>query len=170
MSGSAGDAAIHVRPANLADAADICRIYNEGIEDRIATLETRLRTPAEQREWLAGRGPRHPVLVAEGESGIVGWASLNAFNPRAAYDHVCDFSIYVARDHRGRGVGRKLLEHLTLSARDIGYHKLVLAMFPWNAPGVALYRRMGFRDVGTYREQGMLDGEWVDVLIMERIL
>lgn len=161
---------ISVRAAELRDAGAICRIYNQGIEDRIATLETRLRTPDEQRRWLLERGPRHPVIVAEHRRRIVGWASLNAFNPRSAYDAVADLSVYVARAQRGRGVGGTLLAHLTALAPGLGYHKLVLAMLPHNTTGVALYRRCGFREVGVYREQGRLDGRWVDVLIMEKLL
>jgi len=159
-----------IRPAVDADADAICRIYNQGIEDRLATLETVLRTPDERRAWLAGRTPRHPVLVAERGSAIVSWASLNPFNPRACYDHVGDFSIYVERVARGSGIGRRLLEALIARARELGYHKLVLAAFPYNAGGCALYERCGFRSVGIYREQGMLDGKWVDVILMEQLL
>lgn len=159
-----------IRDATPADAAHIGRIYNQGIEDRAATLETEERTPEERRAWLAARGPRHPVLVAEAEGVVVGWGSLNAFNPRRAYDHVADFSLYVERAWRGRGVGRRLLEALTARARALGYHKLVLSAFPWNEAGMAVYRRAGFREVGTYREQGLLDGKWVDTIIMEKIL
>jgi phosphinothricin acetyltransferase len=159
-----------IRPAVLADAVAICHIYNQGIEDRQATLETVLRTPDERRVWLDGRLPRHPVLVAERGGAIVGWASLNPFNPRACYDHVCDFSLYVERAARGSGVGRRLLETLIARARALGYHKLVLAAFPDNAAGCALYARCGFRTVGIYREQGVLDGAWVDVILMERLL
>jgi L-amino acid N-acyltransferase YncA len=162
---------MQIRDATEADAAAIARIYNEGIEDRIATLETELRTPAERAAWLAARGPRHPVLVAVDDGGaVVGWGSLNAFNPRAAYDHVADFSVYVAREQRGRGIGDALLTALEGRARALGYHKLVLAAFPFNAAGLRLYRRHGFRTVGTYREQGLLDGRWVDVMAMEKIL
>jgi L-amino acid N-acyltransferase YncA len=159
-----------IRPAVLADAGEICRIYNQGIEDRQATLETILRTPDERRAWLQGRSPRHPVLVAERGGAIVGWASLNPFNPRACYDHVGDFSLYVEREARGSGVGRRLLEALIARARALGYHKLVLAAFPYNAAGCTLYERCGFRTVGIYREQGMLDGKWVDVILMEQLL
>lgn len=159
-----------IRPATLADAAAICTIYNQGIEDRVATLETELRTPDERREWLATRGGRHPVIVAEAAGVVAGWGSLNRFNLRAAYDHVADLSVYVERGWRGQGVGRRLLEALAERARAIGYHKMVLAAFPTNAAGVALYRRCGFREVGVYREQGLLDGAWVDVVIMERLL
>ena len=188
MMPSASETTITIRDATLADADAICRIYNQGIEDRLATLETETRTPAERREWLSTRGPRHPVLVAEPTQPLtisnrpptaraehaapaaIGWASLNRFNPRPAYDHVADLSVYVERTWRGRGVGRALLTSLIERARAIGYHKLVLAAFPNNAGGMALYTRMGFTCVGIYREQGLLDGRWVDVVVMERLL
>ncbi len=178
-----------VRPATAADADAICRIYNQGIEDRVATLETEPRTPDERSRWLATRSPRHPVIVAEvseprrsfgrpptveGELAdpdtIVGWGSLNVFNPRDAYRFVADFSIYVERAWRGRGVGRVMLEELIALARRHGFHKLVLSAFPFNAGGVALYEKLGFRTVGVYREQGLLDGKWVDTIVMEKLL
>lgn len=162
--------ALTLRPARVGDAEVICLIYNQGIEDRVATLETELRTPAERREWMAARGPRHPVIVAESDGAVVGWGSLNVFNPRPAYQHVADFSVYVERAWRGRGVGRRLLERLVELARGIGYHKMVLSTFPTNTAGVRLYERLGFSRVGVYREQGLLDGRWVDTLIMEKLL
>jgi len=161
---------VSIRGTAPDDAASICTIYNQGIDDRLATLETERRTPDERRAWLAARGPRHPVFVAEANGAIVGWASLNVFNPRPAYDHVADLSVYVERAWRGRGIGRRLLSHLVDVGPGFGYHKLVLAAFPFNAPGMALYERLGFRAVGIYREQGLLDGRWVDVIIMERLL
>ena len=161
---------LNVRGASTADAAALCRIYNEGIQDRVATLETEERTPEERREWLGTRGPRHPVLVAESDGAVVGWASLNVFNARRAYEHVADLSLYVARAWRGRGVGRRLLEALVARARELGYHKLVLAAFPWNEAGMRAYARAGFREVGVYREQGRLDGRWVDTIVMEKII
>lgn len=165
-----GTASLAIRAARLGDAAAICDIYNQGIEDRIATLETRLRGAEEQRAWLESRDERHPVLVAERAGSVVGWGSLNVFNPRAAYDHVTEFSVYVARSSRGAGVGGGLLEKLIEVARQLGYHKMVLAAFDWNLSGMALYERMGFRQVGIYREQGLLDGRWVDTVVMEKLL
>jgi phosphinothricin acetyltransferase len=160
-----------VRAATLDDADAICRIYNQGIEDRVATLETELRTPEERRHWLASRGPRHPVIVADDQRGeVVGWGSLNVFNAREAYRFVADFSVYVDRAWRGKGVGRVLLERLVDLGRRHGYHKLVLSAFPTNESGMALYEKMGFRTVGVYREQGMLDGRWVDTIAMEKLL
>ena len=161
---------ITIRPAAPADADAICAIYNQGIADRLATLDTALRTPAERRAWLAERGPRHPVIVADVSGAAVGWASLNRFNPRDAYDHVADFSVYVERGWRGKGIGRRLLDRLIDLAREIGYHKLVLAALNDNPAGIALYTAAGFIRVGIYHEQGQLDGRWVDVVIMEKIL
>jgi L-amino acid N-acyltransferase YncA len=162
--------AYRVRPATPADADAICAIYNQGIEDRVATLETELRTPEERREWLGRRGPRHPVIVAETEDQVAGWGSLNEFNPRAAYRFVADFSVYVERAFRGKGAGRVLLERLIELAREHGFHKLVLSAFPTNTGGMALYTKLGFRTVGVYEEQGLLDGYWVDTIIMEKLL
>lgn len=159
-----------VRLAAPADIPAITRIYNEGIRDRLATLETEERTEDERAAWLAARDERRPVLVAERDGAVVGWGSLNAFNPRPAYRHVADFSIYVGREGRGAGIGGMLLGALIERARELQYHKLVLAAFPFNEAGMRLYRRHGFREVGIYQEQGQLDGRWVDVVVMERLL
>lgn len=161
---------IAIRDATLDDAEEVARIYNQGIEDRKATLETRLRSADERRAWLAARDPRHPVLVAVSDGVVAGWASLNAFSPRAAYDHVADISVYIAREQRGQGLGRRLLDALEARARAIGYHKLTLGGFPFNEVAVHLYTRQGFQPVGVYHEQGMLDGRWVDVFVMEKLL
>jgi phosphinothricin acetyltransferase len=171
MTSPSTGAAYRLRLATAADAEAICRIYNQGIEDRVATLETELRTPDERRQWLAGRSARHPVVVAESGGGdVVAWASLNVFNARAAYRFVADISVYVERAWRGKGAGRVLLEKLVELGRTHGFHKLVLAAFPSNTNGMALYEKLGFRTVGIYREQGQLDGKWVDTIVMERLL
>ena len=160
-----------VRLATSFDADAICRIYNQGIEDRVATLETELRTPDERRAWMSGKSSRHPVIVAENERGeVVGWGSLNVFNARDAYRHVVDISVYTERSHRGKGVGSALLSRLIELSREHGFHKLVLSAFPTNHGGMALYNKHGFRTVGIYKEQGLLDGHWVDTIVMEKLL
>ncbi|HEV3057917.1 MAG TPA: arsinothricin resistance N-acetyltransferase ArsN1 family A [Vicinamibacterales bacterium] len=171
---------VTIRPARAEDAEAIANIHNQGIVDRVATLETALRTPAGTREWLEERSSRHPVIVAIAHNEpadaptdvleVVGWGSLNRFNPRAAYDHVADFSVYVERAWRGQGIGGRLLKRLVTLARDAGFHKMVLAALARNSVGVALYEKHSFTRVGIYREMGQLDGKWVDVVLMERIL
>jgi len=159
-----------IRDAVPGDASALTLIYNQGIEDRLATLETEERTAEERLAWLDARGPRHPVIVAESDGQVIGFGSLNAFNPRAAYDHVADFSLYVERALRNKGIGGRILQALSERARQLGYHKMVLSAFPFNAAGLALYRKSGFRVVGVYQEQGFLDGRWVDTIIMEKLL
>jgi phosphinothricin acetyltransferase len=162
---------LDIREATREDSAAIAHIYNQGIEDRAATLETLLRSPEERAEWLAARGTRHPVLVAVDHAGaVLGWGSLNPFNPRPVYDHVVDFSVYVAREQRGQGIGDALLGALEQRARALGYHKMVLAALPTNAPGMRLYERHDFQTVGIYHEQGFLEHQWVDVIVMEKLL
>ena len=161
---------VTIRDATGADVDAVCTIHNQGIADRVATLDTPLRSPADTRAWLSDHGARHPVIVAELDGAVVGWASLNRFNPRPAYDFVADFSVYIERAWRGKGIGRQLLDRLIELARAHGYHKIVLAAMAFNDAGLALYSRTGFTRVGVYREHGMLEGKWVDVVIMEKLL
>ena len=125
----------------------------------------------EQHSFHLPAGFEIQLVACEPQSDhVVGWASLNSFNPRAAYDHVADISVYVDRAQRGRGIGEALLQALEQRAHSNGFHKLVLAAFPTNGAGMRLYERRGFRTVGIYVEQGLLDGRWVDVIVMEKLL
>lgn len=157
-----------VRPATADDVPAITRIYNQGIEEQ-ATLETQLRTYEERQQWLASRGERHPVTVAVRQGEVIGWASINPFSLREAYRFVGDLSVYVDREQRRTGAGRRLMLDLMERAKGLDYHKLVLTTFP-HLPAVKLYEQLGFRHVGDYKEQGLLSGTWVDTRIMEYIL
>lgn len=160
-----------IRYANLEDIPYITEIYNQGIEDRIATLETSLRTIDEMNRWLTERGDRYKVLVIEDETGAVqGWASINLFNSRCCYSGVGDLSIYIHRAMRGKGYGKKLLKALKEEALKQDFRKLVLSTFDYNEVGKGLYRSSGFREVGTYMNQGILDGKYVNITIMECLL
>lgn len=158
------------REAKIEDIPFITKIYNQGIEDRVATFETRLRDEDEIREWLSDRGDRYKIVVIEDEGGILGgWASINAFHSRCCYGGVGDLSVYIHRDMRGKGLGKQLLSYLTETAKAQGFHKLVLSMFDFNEAAKKLYLASGFKTVGTYRNQGLLDGKYVDVTIMEKL-
>jgi L-amino acid N-acyltransferase YncA len=113
---------------------------------------------------------RYVVLVAIYEGEIRGWASLNPYSHRCAYAGVADLSIYVDRQWRGKGVGSRLLKALEAQSRTHGFHKIVLYTFPFNRLGQGLYRKHGFYEVGTFRNQGRLDGRFVDVMAMEKLL
>ncbi|MBB6215048.1 phosphinothricin acetyltransferase [Anaerosolibacter carboniphilus] len=159
------------RFATTDDVPAIREIYNQGIEDRIATLETRLRTDEDMKEWLLNRSDQHKVLIVQDDTETIhGWASLNVFNSRCCYSGVVDISVYIRRDMRGKGLGKILLQNLIGVAKEQGFHKLVLSTFKFNEAGQHLYKSVGFREVGTYIQQGILDGKWIDVTIMERLL
>ena len=155
------------RAATPDDAAAIARIYNDGIADRIATFETRPRTADDLGGWFDGA---HPVVVVERDGEIVAFAATSAYRPREAYAGVAEFSVYVARAHRGRGAGREAMEALIAAAEDAGFWKLVSRVFVENAPSRALLAAAGFREVGVYRRHARLDGEWRDCVIVERLL
>lgn len=160
-----------IRSAGDEDIPAITNIYNQGIADRIATLEVDAKTEEDVKRWLLDERPtRYEVIVAESDGTIAGWAALRPYSHRCAYAGVADLSIYVERDARGKGVGEALLVALEERARHNDFHKIVLFTFPFNGAGQRLYQKRGFRDVGTFREQGTLDGRLVDVLIMEKIL
>lgn len=160
-----------IREATLKDAVFIKDIYNQGIEDRIATLETRLRTTEDMEEWMTNRSNRNKVIVIEDSSSIVrGWASINVFNSRCCYSGVGDISIYIERSLRGKGLGKILLKTLLETAIEQDFHKLVLSTFEFNEAGKKLYKSLGFREVGTYENQGILDDKFVNITIMERLL
>jgi phosphinothricin acetyltransferase len=155
------------RLATRDDAEAIARIYNEGIDDRVATFETRHRTTRDIESWFGGR---HPVVVVEDDSEILGFASASTYRPRECYDGVAEFSVYVARSARGRQVGAVAMMALIEEARRRGFWKLLSRVFPENTASLALLSRVGFREVGTYDKHAKLDGQWRDVVIVERIL
>lgn len=161
---------IAVRRATTEDVADILRIYNQGIEDRIATLEEEPKDLVYMKKWLDGHQGRHTVLVAEKKGRVVGWSSLNPYSQRCAYRGVADLSIYIHRDHRGQGVGSILLDALENEARNSEFYKIVLFTFPFNGQGQGLYRKMNYREVGIFENQGILEGKPIDVMIMEKLL
>jgi len=159
-----------VRPAVVGDLPAITRIHNQGIEDRIATLDLEPYTVEEKAEQFVLMTPQDPTLVAMAGGDVVGWASLHPFSSRKAYWGVKELSIYIARPWRHQGIGAQLLEKLLERAKALGIYKVILNVLPSNQPALALYRQMGFREVGVYRNQGRIDGTWTDILVMEKHL
>ncbi|WHY03250.1 arsinothricin resistance N-acetyltransferase ArsN1 family A [Neobacillus sp. DY30] len=161
---------IVIRGAQETDVYSIKVIYNQGIEDRIATLETEQKDDSYMKDWFEKHSGRYMVIVAEYKGEIVGWASLNQYNNRCAYDGVADISVYIARDFRGKGIGKELLAELESLAIQNDFHKMVLFTFPFNHLGQGLYKKMGFREVGVFKKQGILDDKFVDVMAMEKLI
>lgn len=157
-----------IRVAEPRDAEAIARIYNQGIRARIATFETRNRTAADVSKWL--EDPAWPVLVAERDGAVTGWVAASRYRDRECYRGVAEFSVYVDEAARGTGVGDRLLAAFLPACRQAGFWKVLSRIFPENLASRKLCRRHGFREVGVYARHGRLDGEWKDVVIVERLL
>ena len=158
---------LQLRTATLADASAIAAIYNQGIEDRVATYETTLRSPADIQSWFDGS---HPIVVAEEDHEIIAFASTSTYRPRPCYAGIAEFSVYVKRERRRGGIGRITLEALLQAAEAAGFWKLVSRVFVENTASRALLKSLGFREVGIYYKHARLDGVWTDVMIVERLL
>jgi len=159
-----------IRPALATDLEAIRAIYNQGIEDRCATLESEPHDAAQIAAWWALHDDRYIATVAENDSRtIVAWASLNRFSHRCAHTAIADLSIYVARSQRGMGIGKMLVTDILKRARR-SFRKVVLHALDENVAGKRLYASLGFREVGVFRQHGELDGRLLDVIAMETLL
>jgi L-amino acid N-acyltransferase YncA len=161
---------IHIRTASVDDSAAIAEIYNQGIEDRVATYETRQRSAEDQRARLQTIAGRYPAVVAQIDGEIIGWAGAGPYRDRECYRGIGEFSMYVRRDWRRRGVGDLLLAGLISEAERLGLWKLLSRIFPFNEASRALCRKHGFREVGVYEKHARLDSRWVDVVVVERLI
>ncbi len=156
-----------VRRGRPTDAPGIARVYNQGIEDRIATFETRLRTEAEIEQWF---NERHAIVVCTRGDAVTAFASTSAYRDRACYAGIAEFSVYVGRAFRSQGLGRVALDKLIEEARQAGFWKMLSRIFPENEASRRLVASAGFREVGFYQKHAQLDGVWKDVVIVERLL
>jgi phosphinothricin acetyltransferase len=158
------------RIATPEDAPVITRIYNQGIEERIATFETEPRSVEQMASQLRDKGDRYPTVVVERDGDVVAWASFGAYRSRPCYAGIGEHSVYVAREARGLGAGLVALQALFAAAEERGFWKLLSRIFPENVASLALHRKAGFREVGVYHRHGKLDGAWRDCVIVEKLL
>lgn len=142
-------------------------IYNQGIEDRIATFETEPRTPTEIEAWF---DRDTPVVVVEADDQVVGYAAAFAYSDRCCYAGVGEFTVYVRRDQRGRSVGEAAMWALLQAAQAHGHWKLLSRIFTENAASRALMAKVGFKEIGVHEKHGKLDGIWRDCVIVERLI
>ena len=161
---------IQIRTATEDDAAAIAEIYNQGVDDRVATYETKVRSVEDQRTWIHSIAGRYPIIVAHIDGEIIGWAGAAAYRERECYRGIGELSMYVHRDWRARGVGDKLLAALINEAERLRLWKLLARVFLFNEASRALCRKHGFREVGVYEKHARLDGRWLDVVIVERLI
>jgi len=158
---------LSIRAAEPSDAGTVTEIFNQGVEDRVATFETELATPQDARRWIE----TDVVIVGERDGHLIGWAKASPYTDQHPYyDGVREATLYIERGARRTGAGRQLLAALADAAPAAGAHKLVGKIFTSNEPSIALVAGLGWRQVGVHERHGTLDGEWKDVLVVEKLL
>ena len=161
---------VEIRLARPADAEAIRQIYNAEVTGSTVTFDLVPRSLADQEVWLEARSGAMAVIVAEHDGEIVGFASLSPYKERPAYATSVEDSVYVRADQRGTGVGRALLDELLEVASARGFHTVMARIVGHHEASIALHRAVGFEPVGIEREVGRKFGQWLDVMIMQRML
>jgi phosphinothricin acetyltransferase len=157
-----------IRDARVGDLAAIFDIYNHEVLQGTATFDTQSRLVGRDDGWLTERdGARHPVIVAEIDARLVGWASLDPWSSRGAYARTAEGSVYVDRDSRGLGVGTSLLTAIIERAREAGLGVVLARIAEANEPSMRLFQRLGFGRIGTQRRCGAKFGRILDVELMD---
>jgi L-amino acid N-acyltransferase YncA len=158
-----------IRKATTADLPAITAIYNEAVLTTDATFDNQPKTEAEQSVWFRAHDERHPILVAEKEWAVVGWASLSEWSSRCAYANTAELSIYVREACRGQGIGGKLFAELLSAGRQCGLHTVLSRITEGNNTSIHLHEAAGFKTIGTMREVGYKFDRLLDVRIMQLI-
>lgn len=158
-----------VRKATTDDLGAITEIYNEAILNTSATFDTQPKTLKEQKTWFANHKPRHPILVAEQDGTVVGWASLSKWSDRCAYSDTAEVSLYVRKEYRGQGIGRQLLDILMNEGKAIGLHTVLARIAEGNQASINLFESENFEHVGVMKEVGKKFGKLLSVYLMQKI-
>ena len=159
-----------LRDAVPADATTVAQIYNASVTARDSTMHLELVDPRDVRSMIEALGDREVLLVLEADECVVGWGRLTRYSDRGGYRRTAETAVYVRRVRTGEGFGTQIQAALIERAREFGDHHLVAKVWADNAASVALHRRFGYEDVGVQREVGRVDGEWKDVLILQKLL
>ncbi len=158
-----------IRKAEYSDLPIITEIYNHAVMTTTATMDTQERTEAEGNFWFKLHENKYPVLAAEWDGIISGWASLSPWSDRIGYSKTVELSFYVKEEFRGRGIGKKLMEALLAEGCKAGFHSILSRITADNKISVGIHKIFGFREVGVLREVGRKFNRWHDVVIMEKI-
>jgi len=158
-----------IRPAVHTDIPAITGIYNEAIIKTNASFDVEPKSEAEQLEWFEAHGAKNPVLVAELDGQVTGWASLSSWSDRCAYANTAEISIYVLEQFQEKGIGRKLIEAITAEGEKAGLHTIISRIVSGNDSSIHLHEQVGFRHIGTMKEVGYKFGELLDVYLMQKI-
>ena len=148
---------------------EITLIYNEAILHTDATFDTKPKTPEEMKIWFKKHDQKHPVLVAEQQGLVIGWASLSEWSDRCAYSETAEISLYVKKEHQESGVGRKLLEEIMQEGQKMGLHTVVARIVEGNDRSINLFKSEKFENIGVMKEVGRKFGKRLNVYLMQKV-
>lgn len=158
-----------IRPAKPDDLAAITDIYNEAILTTDATFDTEIKTIESQKEWFESHDSRNPIIVAENEKKVIGWASLSKWSDRCAYSDTAEISVYIKDGYRGQGAGRQLIERILQAGEEVGLHTIISRIVTGNDESIHLHEVFGFEHIGVMKEVGIKFGRLLDVVLMQKI-
>ena len=167
---SSGRSKIVVRRAEQRDCSHLAQVYNDAIRSGISTMDTEPVDAWYFIRQLAAFKEREVLLVGEGKAGVVGWSVARRYSDRPGYLHACETSVYVGANQQGRGYGSVLLQAVVERADAFGYRHLVAKILAANEPSIEFHKRFHYEIVGTQRKIGFLNGQWHDIVIMQRVL
>jgi len=157
-----------IRPARFEDCAAINAIYNYYVDTSPCTFDLDEMADSTRQAWFRAReADGLPVLVAELDGRVAGWAALSPWSPRGAYRTTVEESIYLAPEMRGQGLGRPLLTALLDAARTLGKDVVMAGVVACQEQSLALHRKLGFEDSALHRHMGFKLGEWHDVAYLQ---
>ena len=161
-----------VRAAGPVDIPAITRIYAHAVRHGTASFEIEPPDAAEMaRRQQALLDGRYPYLVAQGATGIVGFAYAGPYRPRPAYRFSVEDSVYVAAEAHRRGIGRLLLARLIEAAEARGFRQMIAVIGDSaQTASIELHRAAGFRTIGAVEAVGFKFDRWLDTVIMQRAL
>ncbi len=151
------------------DAPGILAIFNDVIANTTAVYREEPVALEERLAWMKSRvAAGYPVLVVRDGNGVAGFASFGEFRAWPCYRHTVEHTVHVRTDERGKGLGRILVEALLGRARNLGKHILVAGIDADNAVSLRLHARLGFKEVGRFREVGRKFDRWLDLVFLQR--
>lgn len=152
-----------IRPLVAADYPVVARIFKEGIDTKMASFETTVP------DWEFWNKKYLPFCryVAEVDGTIGGWIALTPFSKRYCYRGVAELSVYISKDFRGQKIGKTLLKHLIITAKEAGIWTLQAGIFKENKVSLSMHEKAGFRVVGMREKIAQMDGIWRDTILME---
>ena len=160
---------LHIRLTELKDIPAITDIYNDAIINTTATFDTEIKTVDDRMEWFKNHGEKYPVISAEINGAVIGWASLTKWSDRCAYEKTAEVSVYIQKDFRGKGIGKKLLEQLIAQGEKAGIHYMLTRISEGNESSIHIHELFGFEHIGVMKEVGFKFGKFLNVHLMQKV-